>query len=177
MFDSSLNIHLNEMKRSIYLYFSMCSVQYTRESVLYSTATTKLKDPRNVTGPRLLASHDTRATTREPAAYPVPLSSLSTRRVYSTATTKHKDPRNVTRPRLLASHDTRAMAREQAAYPFHLPVRKPPPTPLQRVLPTPSCPISYSAVPPISHASQLSKYHRLSPLQSCPHFPLDSLST
>ena len=56
---------------------------------------------------RLLASHDKRATTIEPAAYPVPLSSLSTRRmcsttgrVYSTTTTKLKDRRNVTSPAL-----------------------------------------------------------------------------
>jgi len=77
---------------------------------------------------------------------------------------------------LLASHDTQAMAREQAAYSFHLPVRTPLPTPLQCVLPTPSCPISCSDVPSICYSSQLSKHHRLSPLQSCPHSPLDSLS-
>jgi len=67
---------------------------------VYSTVTTKRKDPQTVTSHRLLASHDTRATMREPAAYPVPLSLLSTRRmcsttgrVYSTATTKLEDPK------------------------------------------------------------------------------------
>ena len=54
---------------------------------------------------RLLASHDEWAPTIEPAAYPVPLSSLSTRRMWSTtgrvycsATTKLEDHRNVTSP-------------------------------------------------------------------------------
>jgi len=53
----------------------------------------------------LLASHDKWATMIEPAAYPVPLSLLSTRRmcsttgrVYCSATTRLEDHRNVTSP-------------------------------------------------------------------------------
>jgi len=90
----------------------MCGVHYTQESVLHRH--NKDRGPPKRHKSRLLASHDERTTMIEPAAYPVPLSSLSTRRVcstigrvYSTVTTKRKDPQTVTSPRLLASHDTR----------------------------------------------------------------------
>jgi len=96
----------------------MCGVHYTQESVLHRHH--KARGPPKRHKSRLLASHDERATTIEPAAYPVPLSSLSTRRVcsttgrvYSTVTTKRKDPQTVTSPRLLASHDTRVMRGNQ----------------------------------------------------------------
>ena len=89
---------------------------------------------------------------------------------------KARGPPKCHKSHLLASHDTQTTAREQAAYSFHLPVRTPSPTPLQRVLPTPSCPISCSDMSSICYSSQLSKHHRLSPLRSCPHSPLDSLS-
>jgi len=81
----------------------MCSVQYTRESVFHRHH--KAQGPSGRHKSRLLASHDTWATIIELAAYPDPLSSLSTRRmcsttgrVYSTATTKLKDSRNITSP-------------------------------------------------------------------------------
>jgi len=78
-------------------------VQYNRESLLHHHH--KARGPPKRHKSRLLASHDERATTIEPAAYPVPLSSLSTRRmcsttgrVYCSATTKLEDHRNVTSP-------------------------------------------------------------------------------
>ena len=76
----------------------MCGVHYTQESVLHRHH--KARGPPKRHKSCLLASHDERAMTIEPAAYPVPLSSLSTRRVcsttrrvYSTVTTKRKDPK------------------------------------------------------------------------------------
>jgi len=100
-------------------------VQYNWESVLHHHH--KARGPPKRHKSCLLASHDEQATTIEPAVYPVPLSSLSTRRmcstterVYSTVTTKRKDPQTVTSPRLLASQDTRATTREPAAYPVPL---------------------------------------------------------
>jgi len=91
----------------------MCGVHYTQESVLHRHH--KAREPPKRHKSHLLASHDEQVTTIEPAAYPVPLSSLSTRRVcsttwrvYSTIITKRKDPQTVTSPYLLASHDTRA---------------------------------------------------------------------
>jgi len=112
---------------------SSLSIQrmYSTTVKVYST-TTKLKDPQTITSSHLHASNDMRVTTREIAAYPVPLSSLSTRkmcsttgRVYSTTTTKLKDPQTVTSPCLLTSHDTRVTMREPAVYPVPLSLRQP----------------------------------------------------
>jgi len=101
------------------------NVQYNRESVLHHHH--KARGPPKRHKSRLLASHDEQATTIEPAAYPVPLSSLLTRRmcsttgrVYSTFTTKRKDLQTVTSSHLLASHNIRATTRKPAAYPVPL---------------------------------------------------------
>ena len=121
VFDSTTNIHLNE---KLNIFFHVQCAVYPGECIPLPPGSSRT--PKHHKS-RLLASHDTRATTREPAAYPVPLSSLSTWRmcIYNRESVFHyhhkaRGPPKRHKSRLIASHDARVTTREPAAYPVPL---------------------------------------------------------